>query len=36
VYYLSVSAHFLRKKERELQEKKAWEIKGGNSRVEGL
>jgi len=32
MYYLNVSAHFQRE-ERELQEKKTWEIKGGNFRV---
>ena len=36
VYYLSVSAHFLKVQERELQERKTWEIKGGKFTVKGL
>jgi hypothetical protein len=35
-YYLSVSLQILKVEERELQERKTWEIKGGNFRVEGL
>ena len=36
VHYLNVSFQFLKVGERELQERKTWEIKGGNFRVEGL